>query len=193
MSADATWHGQKWTGSPKKLYKQNVKKAVKAKRFSVTDPELLQDHIMFGWYFHCSCGASGKNYDDGKRSLQCDVCKVWMHNKCNNVPSTTDELFFFFDKTIWVCNDCKEGNFQYKGKTWCTESKMKKQSSITFAPHPFPKHNSVYDTTILPGAPILKPSHRGAEELKKPIPSPMRKRRSFIPYVISSFVNRFVQ
>ena len=97
IMASMRWHGgRKWSGSPKKLQHKMKKSAKKAKMFAVDDAEQLQDNILFGWKFDCRCGASGLNYDDGKRSLQCDVCKIWMHNRCNKVPVKSDDLLVYF-------------------------------------------------------------------------------------------------
>merc|ERR1712137_1072089 len=86
-------------------------KVKKDKHFELSDPNALKGSILFGWNFDCSCGASGKCYDDGKRSLQCDVCKNWMHSKCNGVPRHYDDLMDFFNRRlVWVCGGCRKGD-----------------------------------------------------------------------------------
>ncbi|ETV66194.1 hypothetical protein, variant 1 [Aphanomyces astaci] len=42
------------------------------------------------WYFECSCGDKGSNYDDGKRMVQCDVCVTWQHTACAGIPNETE-------------------------------------------------------------------------------------------------------
>lgn len=34
------------------------------------------------WKFHCLCGESGLNYDDGAAMIECDRCQVWQHVVC---------------------------------------------------------------------------------------------------------------
>ncbi|RHY91178.1 hypothetical protein DYB35_002943 [Aphanomyces astaci] len=38
------------------------------------DQLAIQSSVQEQWYFECSCGDKGSNYDDGKRMVQCDVC-----------------------------------------------------------------------------------------------------------------------
>ncbi|RHY78051.1 hypothetical protein DYB34_002466 [Aphanomyces astaci] len=42
------------------------------------------------WYFECSCGDKGSNYDDGKRMVQCDVCVTWQHTACAGILNETE-------------------------------------------------------------------------------------------------------
>ncbi|ODQ68183.1 hypothetical protein NADFUDRAFT_39578 [Nadsonia fulvescens var. elongata DSM 6958] len=37
------------------------------------------------WEFDCICGAFGNNYDDGSLIIQCGVCSMWMHVRCNSM------------------------------------------------------------------------------------------------------------
>merc|ERR1712137_253008 len=87
-------------------------------RHASVHPSALQNSILLGWYFDCICGASGENYSDHKRSIQCDVCKRWMHCKCNAVPTKEKDLLHYFTKFIWICPHCKAGDYKYKGEYW---------------------------------------------------------------------------
>ena len=47
--------------------------------------------------------------------LECDVCKVWAHTKCEKI--TIDEYKVFEKKhspSIWICKECKEIDFVAK-------------------------------------------------------------------------------
>merc|ERR1711862_877356 len=86
-------------GSPSKLQKQTLKIVEKEKRLQYNDPHFLESNIVYGWFVDCCCGLKGVNVDDGHRMVECDVCKVWMHCICNNIPTQTkQELFKYFSK-----------------------------------------------------------------------------------------------
>ncbi|ETW06339.1 hypothetical protein H310_02622 [Aphanomyces invadans] len=42
------------------------------------------------WYFECSCGEKGSNYDDGKRMVQCEKCATWQHTDCAGIPDDSE-------------------------------------------------------------------------------------------------------
>ena len=120
---------RKWTGSPKNLQRKARKQIMKHKQLVCSDVENLSDHIFFGWHFSCNCGVSGHNYVDRHRSLQCDVCKVWMHNLCNNVPVRFHDVTVFFSKKkVWVCQNCQRGNFRYGAEHWRSPEVQRKQT-----------------------------------------------------------------
>ena len=51
------------------------------------------------------CGLCYKAVGDNHRSIQCDVCDLWIHIKCNNIsPSKYEELIG--DKEPWICIKC---------------------------------------------------------------------------------------
>merc|ERR1712137_395498 len=130
---------RKWTGSPKKLQKKEIKEIQKIqKKGEFIPPEVTDESsILHGWHFKCTCGASGDNYDDGKRSLQCNICKLWMHNKCNEVPEKYNDLLtFFYRRRVWVCASCKKGKYQYLGEHW----KIPNESEITETKVKFDDH-----------------------------------------------------
>lgn len=135
MSKRFTWRGRKWTGSPSKLQKQTLKIVEKEKRLQYNDPHFLESNIVYGWFVDCCCGLKGVNVDDGHRMVECDVCKVWMHCICNNIPTQTkQELFKYFSKKrVWVCNKCKEGKFAYRALHWYTlEKANENKHEVTF-------------------------------------------------------------
>lgn len=127
------WNGRKWTGSPKKLHKKVTKEFSKQKSSGFHN--LSEDDILLGWQFDCCCGASGKNFDDGKRSLQCDICKLWMHNRCNNIPEKSSDLMLhFYRKRVWVCDKCRTGDFKHRASIWkVTDNEEKEKTKVTFS------------------------------------------------------------
>ena len=128
-------YNRKWTGSPQKLQKMEKKELVKRvkKGLGVGEANREEDNILLGWQFQCRCGASGENYDDGRKSLQCDICKLWMHCRCNKVPEKHDDLLlFFYRKRVWVCMSCKKGEYRYLGEFWKEPEEYKGESKVSF-------------------------------------------------------------
>uniref|UniRef100_A0A7S4IPX0 PHD-type domain-containing protein n=1 Tax=Vannella robusta TaxID=1487602 RepID=A0A7S4IPX0_9EUKA len=171
MSTHIKWKGRKWTGSPRVLRKQAAKEAKKNGSFAIPDPSDLENSILFGWYFECKCGASGSNYCDEKRSLQCDVCKVWMHCSCNGVPTRPAELMQYFRRYIWICPNCKEGNYKYRSIHWKEGSQSDhtpRLKKIKFQDEPEDiETNESNDNTLKKESEELKSSLKERKSLKK--------------------------
>ncbi|GFR42029.1 hypothetical protein Agub_g2846, partial [Astrephomene gubernaculifera] len=49
------------------------------------------------WRVACLCGTQD---DDGERMIACDVCGVWSHTRCNDIPDDADE------PSSYVCRAC---------------------------------------------------------------------------------------
>eukprot|EP00011_Vannellida_sp_DIVA3-517-6-12_P010936 CAMPEP_0114626342 /NCGR_PEP_ID=MMETSP0168-20121206/11732_1 /TAXON_ID=95228 ORGANISM="Vannella sp., Strain DIVA3 517/6/12" /NCGR_SAMPLE_ID=MMETSP0168 /ASSEMBLY_ACC=CAM_ASM_000044 /LENGTH=623 /DNA_ID=CAMNT_0001837643 /DNA_START=11 /DNA_END=1878 /DNA_ORIENTATION=- len=122
-SGSAQCLGQmKYVGSPKKLQKRVLK--MQRQKFVIDDVQTLKSHIVHGWYVDCTCGLRGVNVDDGKKMMQCDVCKAWQHCKCNGLAAYTEEqLTRLKAKKVWVCQTCKLGRYKYQGHFWQMERK----------------------------------------------------------------------
>jgi hypothetical protein len=54
------------------------------------------------WFFHCICGAKGKNYDDGTPIIVCEKCIIWQHIHCVTKESLDD-----LEGQEFVCDPCK--------------------------------------------------------------------------------------
>ncbi|CAI9096894.1 OLC1v1033140C1 [Oldenlandia corymbosa var. corymbosa] len=73
----------------------------------VGEEEATQDQIC-GYFENydgkmvvdCSCGTKR---DDGERMVACDICEVWQHTRCVNIPSM-EEI-----PTIFLCHSCEQG------------------------------------------------------------------------------------
>ena len=51
------------------------------------------------------CGICKKAVGNNHRAIQCDVCKFWVHIKCNNIsPPTYQE--YIGDDDPWICINC---------------------------------------------------------------------------------------
>ncbi len=37
------------------------------------------------WTVNCLCGAIGEKFDDGRRMVECTLCKNWVHTECNGI------------------------------------------------------------------------------------------------------------
>ena len=99
----------KYAGSIRKYYKKREEKEVE-------------------WYFLCGCGKKGVNYYDYRPCIQCDVCKVWKHVKCVNFSEDVTKLSNQMRKRrVWVCSDCKSGNFKFIAKIWLKEELLDTQ------------------------------------------------------------------
>jgi len=48
------------------------------------------------WIVNCPCGTRD---DDGEAMVACDVCEVWMHTRCVDVPDDTES---------WLCTVCSK-------------------------------------------------------------------------------------
>ncbi|EFJ48788.1 hypothetical protein VOLCADRAFT_49050, partial [Volvox carteri f. nagariensis] len=49
------------------------------------------------WRVACLCGTQD---DDGERMIACDMCGVWSHTRCNDIPDEVDE------PPAFVCREC---------------------------------------------------------------------------------------
>lgn len=184
-----TCKGGKYIGSPRKLQQQTLKKMKKEGKYSVTDASTLENNIIFGWYFNCCCGASGTNYHDKHKSIQCDICKIWMHCWCIDLPTKTSDLLLLFSgRRIWVCPDCKKGKFKYRSIHWQepkpvtanteNEKEIKIKKNVKFATKciPPPRIPSVYNFTKLPLDAVLKEPRKYSEGETLPTPTSMERR-----------------
>ena len=134
-SLHVTRNNVKWTGSPSQLHDYFEQHFIKARQLQANNVEELQDSIFFGWFFDCYCGASGVNYDDKKKSIQCNVCQLWMHCACAGVPEEDQEIRSFFrgHKNVWVCPSCVKGTFRHKADVWnVPKDSDKKRNFVSF-------------------------------------------------------------
>ncbi len=67
----------------------------------VAKNELAQQEESKDWMVNCTCGAKGKNYDDGGRMVECSKCMNWVHTLCSGVKDNIDPPDDF------VCKRCK--------------------------------------------------------------------------------------
>ncbi|KAJ0546888.1 putative chromatin regulator PHD family [Helianthus annuus] len=51
------------------------------------------------FFVDCGCGAKD---DDGERMVACDICEVWQHTRCLNIPNN-EEI-----PNIYVCSRCEQ-------------------------------------------------------------------------------------
>ncbi|KAJ3310637.1 hypothetical protein HDV04_004880 [Boothiomyces sp. JEL0838] len=68
-------------------------------------PEKEDDY----WYFSCSCGIIGDNYDDGTPIIACERCAVWQHILCaakEQGVDTTNLDVEQWKKMEFICNGC---------------------------------------------------------------------------------------
>lgn len=173
----------KWTGSPRNLHKEVVSKDKKVGDLEEQlDPTFYGGHIYHGWYFDCCCGAHGANYDDVKRSIQCDICKIWMHCKCNKVPTKEAELQKHFEnRNVWVCPNCREGKYKYRGILWNQPEETKEPGTkITFSDNISTSDSTeikqTSDLSKSPAKSILKPERAFSNGMELPIPSNITER-----------------
>ncbi|KAL3568477.1 hypothetical protein D5086_031128 [Populus alba] len=60
------------------------------------------------WKVRCECGACD---DDGERMVECDICEVWQHTRCNGIDDadTVPQLF--------ICSGCCDSLLPGKTET----------------------------------------------------------------------------
>ena len=109
----------KWCGSPKKLQKKLLSDVKHSKQIQIKDFNDFENNLINGWFVDCRCGVKGVNKDDGERMIQCDICKLYMHNKCNDLPTVLEEFrMYFISKRVWVCPRCAVGDYNYHATHW---------------------------------------------------------------------------
>lgn len=59
------------------------------------------------WLFRCTCGAEGKNYDDGTPIIVCEKCNIWQHINCITKDNLDD-----IEEKDFICDSCK-GDFWF--------------------------------------------------------------------------------
>ena len=75
-----------------------------ANALAVSQLELLKDSAVSynaggfeDWVVNCSCGTK---VDDGERMVECEVCNVWLHTRCQGIPDA-DSI-----PDDFVCSHC---------------------------------------------------------------------------------------
>ncbi|KAJ3318326.1 hypothetical protein HDV06_000559 [Boothiomyces sp. JEL0866] len=61
------------------------------------------------WYFSCSCGVTGDNYDDGTPIIACERCAVWQHILCAAKEQGVDTADFDVEqwkRMEFICTAC---------------------------------------------------------------------------------------
>ncbi|KAI8616279.1 hypothetical protein BC830DRAFT_1167925 [Chytriomyces sp. MP71] len=91
---------------PARLRMVDVTKGKRKKKKGSTGNGLNGD----SWMFKCSCGVSGRNWDDGLPMISCEVCAVWQHIRCIEVergnPEPGPEDIAKWDVQPFVCGPC---------------------------------------------------------------------------------------
>ena len=62
------------------------------------------------------CGICSKPVARNHRAIKCDICKLWIHIKCNNL-SKTEYLKHMDDddNTTWICLLCTNAVIPFTG------------------------------------------------------------------------------
>lgn len=58
------------------------------------------------------CGKCSHTVGDSDQAVECDICEVWYHIVCANIPVEVYEYMMDEenqDQTSWYCNSCKKG------------------------------------------------------------------------------------
>ena len=58
------------------------------------------------------CEICTKAVASNHKAIQCDICDIWVHIKCNKINSQTYELLKK-DNTQWFCNECYKDRFPF--------------------------------------------------------------------------------
>ncbi|KZV46417.1 PHD finger protein MALE STERILITY 1-like [Dorcoceras hygrometricum] len=71
--------------------------------------EVPNNGIYEGWVkrdlvVDCPCGTKD---DDGERMVSCDICQVWQHTRCVQIPNNQQV------PTIFLCNICEQDILQF--------------------------------------------------------------------------------
>ncbi|KAL2545738.1 PHD finger protein MALE STERILITY 1 [Forsythia ovata] len=59
----------------------------------------IYEGVMSNFVVDCGCGTK---YDDGERMICCDICEVWQHTRCVQIPNG-DEI-----PNIFLCKTCEQ-------------------------------------------------------------------------------------
>ena len=54
------------------------------------------------------CGICEKSVKSNHKAVQCDICNLWSHTKCNNISRNEYSLLETSDKK-WACVKCMNG------------------------------------------------------------------------------------
>lgn len=68
-----------------------------------TNPTLRHAGGKEDWLVYCLCGTYD---DDGEHMISCDMCGLWMHTRCNNIPDDEADLPGF------ICGPCAKKNLK---------------------------------------------------------------------------------
>ena len=58
------------------------------------------NHPKFPWRI-CA-----KNVHDKDKAVQCHLCELWIHNKCNNLNYLDYRYLQNCDECCWYCKEC---------------------------------------------------------------------------------------
>ncbi|KAI8328718.1 hypothetical protein BC941DRAFT_444383 [Chlamydoabsidia padenii] len=58
------------------------------------------------WIFNCSCGAFGRNIDDGTPMIACEKCNEWQHIECLRKAGHMESNLLSFEDYAFVCRRC---------------------------------------------------------------------------------------
>ncbi|OAJ37398.1 hypothetical protein BDEG_21420 [Batrachochytrium dendrobatidis JEL423] len=115
--------------------KQNTKMAVS---FLNDEPVEMPEANNETWFFHCRCGLSGINLDDGFPMIECGSCKKWSHIACaittkSGKPCTSAQV------QKWEANDytCPKCTIKARRKS-AAAIKTFKSSPSTLSAAAFP-------------------------------------------------------
>ena len=63
------------------------------------------------------CGTCSKPVGNKHKAIQCDICNLWIHIKCNNIPTSTYEKLITDDQLTWCCTKCTKSTIPFSDCT----------------------------------------------------------------------------
>ena len=61
--------------------------------------------VLTKWWYQFPCSVSDKSICDKENSIFCDLCKLWVHIKCNNL-NYVDYQYLSGCSDPWYCLNC---------------------------------------------------------------------------------------
>lgn len=73
------------------------------------------------------CGDCAQEVKEGSKALCCEVCDVWFHIQCQNLPDTIYEFMLESEEgeqLLWCCKHCKRGCVKFHSRLRKFESRL---------------------------------------------------------------------
>ena len=58
------------------------------------------------------CKICSKSVAKNHQAICCDLCKIWVHTKCNKINAATYNMLLN-DETKWFCIECSKETFSF--------------------------------------------------------------------------------